>query len=336
MSSPRRRILVTGGTGFIGARLVDELCRLSVNVSVLTRRPKAVIERWPHSGIVTFDCDLASDASIENACQEVDTVFHLAGYAHAEDSETAGVSIHWRTTVEGTRTLLRGMEAARVKRIVFLSSVKAMGEGGETCFDESSPCLPVTPYGRAKHEAEQLILDDAARRGTHATVLRLPMVYGPGAKGNLPRMVQAIARGRFPPPPKIKNRRSMVHVDDVVQAILLASANPVVDGITYIVTDGQLYSTRQIYEWICASLGRSVARWSVPAWPFRVVAVTGDALGRLGLRRVPFNSAVYEKLFGSACYSSQKISSELGYRPRHGLRESIEEMVETYKHGVAG
>lgn len=333
MNDLGRRILVTGGTGFIGSRLVDELCRRGIKVAVLTRSPNAVIERWPHSGVVALGCDLASGAGVKEACHGADAVFHLAGYAHAEDAGTVGANLHWRTTVEGTRALLGGMEAAAVKRIVFLSSVKAMGEGGEACFDESTPCVPTTPYGRAKLEAERLILEDAAHRGMHAAVLRLPLVYGPGSKGNLPRLVQAIARGWFPPPPKIENRRSMVHVDDVVQAALLAAVNPVADGMTYVVTDGQTYSTRQIYEWICVSLGRSIPRWSVPELPLRVAARAGDVLGRLGLRRVPFNSAAFEKLFGSACYSLQKIASELGYQPRHGLRESIDEMAKTYQRG---
>jgi len=97
-----------------------------------------------------------------------------------------------------------------------------------------------------------------------SVVLRLSMVYGPTRKGNLPRMIEAVTKGRFPPLPETGNKRSMVHVDDVVQAAMLAAERPESVGQTYVVTDGPPYSTRQIYECICEALGRDAPKWHVP------------------------------------------------------------------------
>jgi nucleoside-diphosphate-sugar epimerase len=157
------------------------------------------------------------------------------------------------------------------------------------------------------------------------------MVYGPGCKGNLPRMVQAIDRGRFPPLRETGNKRSMVDVRDVVQAALLAATHPVATGKMYIVTDGQAYSTRQIYEWILAALQRPVPRWTVPPALLRWAACMGDVIGYLGGRRFIFDTYTLNKLAESAWYSSSKICHELNYQPRHNLRDSIHEMVRAFK-----
>jgi len=155
----------------------------------------------------------------------------------------------------------------------------------------------------------------------------LPMVYGPGCKGNLPRMIQAVARGRFPPLPETGNKRSMVDVRDVVQAALLAATNPVAADKIYIVTDGQVYSTRQIYEWTCDALQRLVPRWVMPFSLLRMVARVGTAIQSVTGRRFLLDTDALDKLTGSAWYSSEKISRELNYRPAYTLKDSLPEMV---------
>jgi nucleoside-diphosphate-sugar epimerase len=140
-------------------------------------------------------------------------------------------------------------------------------------------------------------------------------------------MIRMIARGRFPPLPDSANRRSMVDVRDVVEAMLLCAKTPVAAGQIYIVTDDQMYSTRQIYEWICQALSRSVPRWTVPWTLWRLFARTGDVAGRLLGRRVLFDSQSLSRLTGSAWYSSERIMRELNYRPRHQLKSSLLEMI---------
>jgi UDP-glucose 4-epimerase len=318
----RSRVLVTGGSGFIGRNLVDALIQRGADVTILCRHPAPDGRKCK-----TVTGDLTRRETLNGVCHGFGVVFHLAGDAHAMDRiDGDNTGLGWRTTVEGTRELVDQSIRSGVGRFLFFSSVKAMGEGGKDCLDETSASLPLTSYGKAKREAEKIVLD-ACHRGLASTVLRLPMVYGPGCKGNLPRMIQTIARGLFPPLPEIGNKRSMVHVRDVVEAALLAAGNPTAAGKIYLVTDGQAYSTRQIYEWICAEVGRPVPRWTIPLSLIKVAAHAGDMMGRIRGRRLFFDTEALNKLTGSAWYNSDKIRSELNYRPAHTLKSSLHEIV---------
>lgn len=325
-----KNVLVTGGTGFIGQHLVNSLLDKGANVTVLSRHGliSPGIEKLKFNVV---NGDLTQPATLASICRGVNIVFHLAGYSHAlsqADDQKEGVN--QRVTVNGTLALVDLSLREGVEQFIFFSSVKAMGEGDNACLDETAGGKPATSYGRAKREAERLVLD-ASRKGISATVLRLPMVYGPGCKGNLPRMIQAVAHGRFPPLPETGNRRSMVDVRDVVQAALLASGNPAAVGRTYLVTDNQVYSTRQIYEWICAALQCSVPRWTIPLSLLRFAARVGDWIGQLSGRHFALGTDSLDKLIGSAWYSSEKISRELGYRPVHTLKEALPEMIAEFR-----
>lgn len=318
-----RPVLVTGGTGFIGAHLMDELLRQHADLRALCRRPCS-LERWPEVAMVQGD--LTDPQSLEHVCEGVHTLFHLASHAHMLDAPANETSGHLRVTEQGTLTLVKLAEKAGVKRFVFVSSVKAMGEENDNCLDESITPRPETPYGQAKLHAERAVLAAAERSGMETVVLRLPMVYGPGNKGNLPRMVAAIRRGRFPPLPEVANRRSMIHVDDVVQALLLAAVKEQAAGQTYIATDGRDYSTREIHRLISLNLQKAPPRWHIPMALLKAGAKTGDWLSSRGLRS-PLNSESLRKLFGSAWYRIDKIRDELGYQPRYDLQRALPDIV---------
>ncbi|MHB1360829.1 MAG: NAD-dependent epimerase/dehydratase family protein [Rhodocyclaceae bacterium] len=314
-------ILITGATGFIGHRL------LQTGDRGLVRNAAAI------PGAMRGD--LLDPASLALACAGIETVFHCAGYAHAFTSSDPDA--HGRINFEGTRNLLTAAGAAGVKRFVFLSSVKAMAEPGDECVDEDWPGEPVTPYGRAKRAAEALVLEAGAKFGMHVVNLRLAMVYGRGGRGNLERMARGIRAGWFPPLPETGNRRSLVHVDDVVAALRLVAETPAANGRTYIVADPRAYSGREIYDAIRAAsaagavphAGHSISptptfRWSVPAG---VLRAAGRLNGRLG--------EIVDRLIGSACYSPARIERELGWRAKVGLEAGLREMLSSNtNHGL--
>jgi hypothetical protein len=327
----RPAVLVTGATGFIGRRLVEALCERNEVVHALVRHgSRARRTRRFANSVIERHGDLDRPQTLDGMCAGVETVFHLAGYSDPE-TDSAAEDVHWQVTVEGTRALLAQASKAGVRRFVFVSSVKAMGEGGESCLDESSPTAPVSSYGRAKLEAERLVLEAGKQHGMLVCNLRLPLVYGRDNRGNIWRMIAAIDRGRFPPLPETGNRRSMLHVDDVIQALRLAAENSAAHGQTYIVTDGRVYSTRQIYVAVHQALGRPAPRWTIPIGLLRAAARMGDAVGRIRGRSFIFDSGVVNKLTSSACYSCEKIKTELGYRPTRFLEDGLREMVDEYR-----
>jgi UDP-glucose 4-epimerase len=303
--------LVTGATGFIGS------CVLEPEDRALVRSMRAISR--------AVCGDLLEPASLSMACEGVNCVFHCAGYAHAFTSSDP--DLQWRVNLEGTCNLLRAAGEAGVKRFVFLSSVKAMAEPGDECVDEDWPGLPTTPYGRAKRAAEDAVLDAGVTYGMHVVNLRLAMVYGRGGRGNLERMARGIRAGWFPRLPETGNRRSLVHVDDVVAAMRLVAEEPAANGRTYIVADARPYSGREIYDTIRGVAPRLTFSWSAPAWLLRTGGVVGDIAGRAIHRQWPLNSEVIERLLGSACYSPARIEKELGWRARIGLVEGVREML---------
>jgi len=144
-----------------------------------------------------------------------------------------------------------------------------------------------------------------------------------------------IDRGLFPPLPNVANDRSMVHVSDVVEAAMLAAYKQEANGQVYNVTDTCSYSAREIYELICKGLGKNVPNWHVPVSVLKIAARVGDVIGMVRDRRVLFDSDALDKLIGSAWYSSEKISRELGYRPSITFEEALPELIAWYRKSQA-
>jgi nucleoside-diphosphate-sugar epimerase len=340
-----KTVLVTGATGFIARHLVNALRAHNTKILALARNPAKVASLSTNDQVVGVVRDLTQAGSLADVLRDVDVVFHLAsegegGDAAQElrsstekqtDEKAKAKESQEGVTVRGTRKLLDAAVKTGVKRFVFFSSVKAFGETTDARLDETSDTHPTSAYGRAKLAAENLALETGLRHELHVCILRLPLVYGLDNKGNIPRMIAAIDRGRFPPLPEVGNKRSMVHVSDVVQAALLAAENPAAAGQLYIVTDGQVYSTRDLYVKICQGLDRRIAGWHLPLGLWRGLAKVGDLIGAIQGRPFAFDSEALQKLFGSAWFSSEKITRELGYRPTRTLDDGIKEMVAVYK-----
>jgi nucleoside-diphosphate-sugar epimerase len=323
-----RQVLVTGSTGFIGRHLMELLlARTDTTIRVLTRSTQSVGHQRPPERVSAWPGDLAQPQSLRGCCTDIAEVFHLAGYAHAEERGDGPAGIHWRVTVEGTQALVAEAARAGVSRFIFVSSIKAMGEETQGCVNEESVALPATPYGKAKRAAEELVLQAGRDHGMHACVLRLPLVYGLSPKGNLPRMIAAVAAKRFPPLGNVHNQRSLVHVVDVVRALLLVAERPEAAGKVYLVTDGQPRSTGELYRLICRAVGRRPPRWSVPRLALHMFAAMGDLIGHLRGRPFAFNHETLAKLVGTACYDSTRIQRELGFRPLYTLEQTLPEIV---------
>lgn len=304
------RILITGANGFIGRHLAasyvgEEDLRLMVRKSTGDKRE--------------ILGNLYDQDSLTCACQNVDLVFHCAGYAHAFDVPAdQEAKLHHEINFEGTSRIAQAAAAAGVKRFVYLSSVKAVGDAPDMCIDETFKELPKTDYGKAKRNAENSLLALHDKTDMEVVCLRPAMVYGQGGHGNLDRMAALVRKGLFPPLPEVGNRRSFVHINDLIAAMKLAAEKTEAAGRVYIVADTQTYSGRTIYQSLRETMDLPPVGWAVPACLLHAAARLGDMVN------APLNSQVLDRLLGSACYSPTKIETELGWRAKTNLSDGLQ------------
>ncbi len=300
---------VTGASGFIGRHL----CRRLDETGWTVLR----IDRSAGCDIRERESVLALRAKIPTSA----TFFHLAGRAHEHDESLSASSEYQRVNVDGTEHVLALASATQAARVVFASSVSVYGTVSGIA-TETTPTAPQTPYATSKLAAQRLVT-----MSPFGTVLQFPMVYGGVDRGNMTRIVRAIYRRRFPPLPELRNRRSVLHVANAVDALLLAATHPAAHRETFLVTDAKAVSTTDIQRTTLRVLGRSPSRITLRPWTLRAIAKVGDTLGDVLNRRMPLDSTALGKLVDSAEFSSQKIVSMLGYAPRCTLEDGIRTII---------
>jgi UDP-glucose 4-epimerase len=293
-----KSLLLTGATGFVGQRLLHRLEEKDKRIKV------KIISRRLHKEYETVIIDLQTDSITGDVLRGVDTVFHLAGYAHVTQDSSKVVDLYRSLNVVATVRLAELAVESGIKRFVFVSSAKA---GGKDEFDEGHP--PEGVYGQTKREAELKILEIGRQSGMHISIVRPCLIFGDGAKGNLALMFKGIEQGWFPPLPETNNRRSLIHVDDLVQALLLVAEDERANGEIFIATDGVTYSSREIYVAICQSVGKTVPKWKVPKFFFEGLSFLSP--------RIRYK---VDKLLGDEYYSSKKLE-RLGFRAEKSLRD---------------
>jgi len=200
--------------------------------------------------------------------------------------------------------------------------------------DENSPVQPDTFYAQTKLAAEQIVLNAKRKDGQLlGTVLRLGAVYGSHIKGNYERLTRALARNRFIPIGDGRNRRTLVYDRDVARVAVLAVQHPDAAGRIYNVSDGGFHTLNEIIEAICAGLGRKPPRFSLPVTPIRFAAGVLENAAKLFGRCSPITRATIDKYTEDIAVSSQRIQTELGFKPHFdmesGWRETIQEMRKT-------
>ena len=298
-------VLVTGATGFVGQHLIERLKLDGYNIKAISRKLIPSVD--------TVICDFLKDAIPENTLKGIDVVFHLAGYAHDLKSESGIEQTYQKINVDITSKLLLLSVKNNVKKFIFVSSVKAGGVSKQgKCATEKSLSEPDGVYGKTKREAELKVLEAGRKFDIHVSILRPALIYGPKVKGNLQLMMQGIKKGWFPPLPEIGNRRSMIHVDDIVRALLFLSNNKKSNGEVFIATDGRVYSSRNIYEIMCHVLDKNIPNWSVPRLLFNAIARLSSGF-----------KYKMDKLLGDECYSSKKLQS-LGFKAQKELKQMNE------------
>lgn len=326
------KYLVTGADGFLGRHFLARLAQLNIPAVAMVL-PGLQTPPLPGDPQVVR-ADLLDAQSLRGATVGVTHVIHLAARVHMMNDTAADPDAAFNeVNVTGTRNVLTAAADSGATHFLLMSSVKAMGEEQTGAFDEDSPPQPQTPYGRSKLLAEQALLAVAAQRGMHAVVLRLPMVYGPGNKGNVLKLIEAADQGRRLPLGRVNNRRSMVYVGNVVEAALAAIRSERTGGQVYLVCDERPYGSGELYAAICRAMDKEPLLRNVPVWILKLMGRVGDAAKAILRRPMPVDSDIIGRLVGDLCFDCGKIHRDAGFSPSVGLDEGIAATVQWYRQG---
>lgn len=308
----RGPVVVTGADGFIGRALAAHFDATGRPCRAIVRRQ----ERAPKHGARCVVPDLAtvSDAALDAAVAGASAIVHVAGRAHVLDETALDPAAAYReANVVPTERLVHAAVLAKVPRFVFASSAKVGGEA-------SAPGRPLHPadepdprdaYARSKLEAERTLATIAAGTATSAIVLRLPLVYGPGVKGNFLTLLDEVARERRLPLASIRNRRSLLYVGNLVEAVDAALDAPVAPAGVHYVADARSVAVPELVAAAGSALGVPARLVGAPVW---VLELGGRILGR---------RAEIERLVASLEVDAGTFAAATGWAPRHDLAEGL-------------
>lgn len=314
--------LVTGASGFIGRRLARELVRRGDEVACLVRRTSrtAPLRDLPVELVIG---DLGDPGSLDTAVKGRDRVFHLAGVVQAVD-DAAFDAANTRGTANLVGACLRA--APNLRRFVFVSSIAAAGPSRpDRPVVETDAPKPVSAYGRSKLAAERAVRETGA--GLPATIVRPPNVLGPGSK-ELARAIGLLRRRLAPVIGDGRPRTSLVDVDDLVSALILAADHPRAVGETYFVTDGGSYAWPEIMAALAEELGIGRFKLGIPCRAQLLAAGLAEAACRLTGRPPKLTKEIVRAGRDHFwLYDGSKIGRELGFRPLYGMRDSVRRAV---------
>ncbi len=304
------KVLVTGANGFVGSALCPRLAELGYEVIPVVRRQSNIANE-----VIVHDA--ASWKAALNGC---DSVIHLAARAHVmQDQERNPLQAFRVSNVDTTIELAKRAVEAGVRRFVFMSTIKVNGE--ETApgcsFSPEDLTEPKDPYAISKWEAEQGLFEIAKKIGLELVIIRPPLVYGPGVKGNLATLIKWVKNGVPLPFGALRNRRSMIGLDNLLSFTVLCadvarSANA--KGQVFLISDGEDVSTAELLRRVAKAYGCKSRMFSVPVDLMRLAA------------RCTGKSSLADRLFGSLVVDDSKARQMLGWLPPSSMDEQLQKM----------
>jgi nucleoside-diphosphate-sugar epimerase len=308
-----KRVLVTGANGFVGQALAVQLESDGWAITRAMRKPVA------QDGVIAVG-DIHDCTDWTAALSGCSAVVHLAARVHViRDTSVDPLAEFRAVNTEGSLRLARQAAAAGVRRFVFLSSIKVNGEGGAEPYRDDDLPSPQDAYAISKWEAEQGLRQIERETGMEVVILRPPLVYGPGVKANFQRMLQAVDKGWPLPLGAIDNRRSLLYLGNLVDAIQLCLAHPAAAGQTFLLSDGEEVSSPELVRRLAMTMRCRPHLIKVPpAW----LSLAGRLTG--------YHAAV-DRLLGSLVVDSSRIRRELGWSPPFSLDAGL---AETVRHSL--
>ena len=312
-----KKILVTGASGFIGQSLCETLSKSRRLVLGAVRNLNSILINKNIEYIPVGD--IAFKKNWKDLLVDVDCIIHCAGRAH-KMIDNKNLDTYSLANINGTKYLAEQAAEVGVKRLVFLSSVKV---NGETTHQNTKQKLshkntpnPIDYYAISKLEAEKALWEISSRTGLEVVVVRLPLVYGYGVKGNLARLIKIVKSGIQLPLGLIKNQRSMIGIDNLVDLLIRCIDHLEACGKTFLASDGEDLSTPKLVKLIASSMGRKANLFPCPIFMLKFL---GSVFGR---------SEEINRLVGSLRIDNSYTKKILNWSPPISVEEGIRRMVQ--------
>ena len=312
------KFMISGAAGFVGKALCAELLRRGQSVNAAVRSRNSLIEKAEVIIVGAID----SKTNWADALRDVDVVIHLAARVHVmRESATDPLAEFLKVNLCGTANLARQSACCGVRRLVYVSSIKVNGEqtNATQSFTELNVPSPQDFYSISKWQAEQALWRIAQETGMEIVVVRPPLVYGPDVKGNFAQMLSVVTKLIPLPFACVDNRRSLIYVGNLVDALITCATHPVAAGQTYLVCDGEDVSTPDL-------LRRLGGARRCPAHLFPFPPSWLRTLGKLSGK-----SAQVERLLGSLQVDSGKIRRDLNWIPPYTMQQGLQATAESHR-----
>lgn len=310
-------ILVTGGGGFLGRRLCLFLADAGHDVISVQRR----LEAFPHERVrIAVVDDVCNREALRSLLAGADTVVHLAARAHVmRDHAEDPLAAFRHTNVQGTAAVASAAASCRVRRLVYVSSIGVLGRtSSSTPFTEMSPANPEDAYALSKLEGEATVTSLARHDGMEVVIIRAPLVYGPGVKGNFLRLLRIAGSGIPLPISACRAPRSMIGVDNLCTLIEVAVRHPAAAGEVLLGADKQDLSTAEVVRLLRRLMNLPSRVFWVPEPALRLAAIVS---GRF---------LDYRRLTEPLQVDSTRARNLLGWKPVHSAEEGLADTVAWY------